>query len=178
MRHTLYLLRHAKSSWDDTELTDRDRPLAARGHRAAPLIGTYMRKMGYHPARIVCSDAQRARDTLDLVMPMLTAPGAARPPVEIAPILYDGDATDLLTLVKRQNEEILSLMLIGHNPTLEDAAGQLIGDDPGPFACALREKYPTAGLSVFSLSGSWADMAPHTVSLSDFAVPRALEADS
>jgi phosphohistidine phosphatase len=85
---TLYLLRHAKSSWGDPELPDHDRPLAPRGERAAALIGEHLRSAGIAPALVLCSSAVRARETLDRVAPE----GELR----IEPELYGAEEHDLL----------------------------------------------------------------------------------
>ena len=68
---TLYLLRHAKSSWDDPELADHDRPLAPRGLRNIAALAAHVRAKGISPSLILCSSAQRARETLAGVLPAL-----------------------------------------------------------------------------------------------------------
>ena len=65
---TIFLLRHAKSSWDDDSLSDHDRPLSERGRAAAPRMGAYMRGAGYLPDLVLCSTSMRTRQTLDAVI--------------------------------------------------------------------------------------------------------------
>jgi phosphohistidine phosphatase len=102
---TLYLLRHAKSSWGDPELPDHDRPLAPRGERAAALIGEHLRSAGIAPALVLCSSAVRARETLDRVAPE----GELR----IEPELYGAEEHDLLERVRllpsREGEALADL---------------------------------------------------------------------
>ena len=110
----LLLLRHAKSSWDDPALADYDRPLAARGRKAAKLIGAYLRREQIRISLVLRSSARRARETLDLV--------AASGDIQIEPELYGASADQLLERLRRVPDEVDAVMLIGHNPAIQDLA--------------------------------------------------------
>src|SRR5262245_5412800 len=120
----LYLLRHAKSSWDDESLADHDRPLSARGRRAADAIGTYLREHGIEPELILCSSSTRTRETLARI-------GLDG---EIERDLYGASASELLARVSELPPSLGSVMLIGHNPGMHDLALGLTGEP--------ADKYP------------------------------------
>jgi phosphohistidine phosphatase len=120
---TLYLLRHAKSDWDDPALADIDRPLAPRGRKAARAMARYLKNSGIRPELILCSPARRARQTLEL----LTEAWPVFPNVSFAPWLYAASASKLLAKLRELPHEAASVMLIGHNPGLEDLATTLAG---------------------------------------------------
>jgi phosphohistidine phosphatase len=135
----LYLLRHAKSSWKDASLSDRDRPLAARGRRAAMAMGQHLDKAGIDPELVLCSPARRARETLERICDSLR--GAE---VQIEPELYGSDAAQLLGRLRRVPEAVGSVLLVGHNPALQDLALDLAL--PGSARSEVAEKYPTGAL--------------------------------
>ncbi len=146
---TLYLLRHAKSSWDDPALDDFDRPLAPRGRAAAPRIGAFMRAAGWLPDVVLCSAARRARETWALVADALDA--------EIETIhtgeLFHGSPFRLLTVLRRAPDSAASIALVGHSPGIENLAARLSG--PGSDVAGLDllcGKFPTAALAVIELN--------------------------
>src|SRR5271154_5359778 len=109
---TVYLLRHAKSSWDDTSLPDFERPLNKRGEKSAPVVGEEMKKRGVKPDLVICSPAKRTKQTAKLALKEAKIDSE---------ILYDERvylATDsqLLSLLKELNDKVRSVLLIGHNP--------------------------------------------------------------
>lgn len=140
--HTLILLRHSKSDWSGNE-ADTERPLAERGRRQAPQAGQWL---ATHVARIdmaVVSTAKRARATWELVSAELVDPPETR---------YDNDpyaasVGELLDIVRRLDEELDTVALVGHNPELEDLAETLTGD---------WTALPTSALAVIELDGPWA----------------------
>ena len=143
MAHTLILLRHAKSDWSGLE-SDVDRPLARRGLRQAPGTGKWL---AAHVDRIdlaVVSTAVRARTTWDLVAAEL---GVA-PPARLEDDAYAASSDELLAIVRRLDEQLGTVVLVGHNPGLEDLAGDLTGEDV---------HLPTSALAVIDLDGAWAD---------------------
>jgi phosphohistidine phosphatase len=158
----LLLLRHAKSSWDDPSLADHDRPLAPRGRRAAKRIGEYLRDEQVEIALVLCSSAARAQETLERVRP----PGEVR----IEPSLYGAGAHQLLERVRRVPDEAGSVMLIGHNPAMEDLA-VLLTD----AAALTGEKFPTGALATLTFTGSWRQLGPGTAELESFVRPRELD---
>jgi phosphohistidine phosphatase len=169
---TLLLLRHAKSSWSDPGLADRDRPLADRGRRAAELIGRYMQDHGIRPALVLCSPARRAQDTLAIVWPLLGADVEVR--VENG--IYSADADDVLGRLQSVPSSIASVMVVGHNPTLHDLAIALAADGDHDALSQLRVKFPTGALAALDLGGAeWAELGPGDAYLSSLVLPRQLE---
>jgi phosphohistidine phosphatase len=163
----LYLLRHAKSSWKDTSLPDHDRPLAGRGRRAAKAMARHLRGRGIEPDLVLCSSAQRARETLERIEPAL---GGAD--VRVEDDLYGAGAPDLLARLRSVPEGVESVMLIGHNPALQDLALDLAR--PSSTADELAAKYPTAALATLELS-SWHELGHGAAALTALVRPRDLE---
>jgi len=167
----LYLLRHAKSSWDDPAVRDHDRPLAPRGRRAAARVAAYLRDVGIRPAIVLCSSARRAVETLE---PILQAfDGGLDVRTERA--LYGADAGELLARVRRVPADTVSVLVVGHNPGLQDLTLALAGDgDPGALAQA-RAKFPTGALATLDVGGErWDLLAPGAAFLARLVVPRSL----
>jgi phosphohistidine phosphatase len=170
----LMLLRHAKSSWKEPQIADRERPLAERGRVAAPLIGRYASEHGLVPERILYSPASRARETCELFAAALDHPVAADAVEE----LYDfGDGRALLDVARRRGGNAGSLMLVGHNPSLENLARMLaVSGDPDMLA-DLQLKFPTAALAVIDCRAkAWPELRPGCGTLAAFIKPRALHA--
>ncbi|MBZ9741282.1 MULTISPECIES: SixA phosphatase family protein [unclassified Mesorhizobium] len=148
----LLLLRHAKSSWDDPDLDDFDRPLAERGLKAARLIGRELAARDWLPDLALVSPALRTRDTWRLVAAELPV----HPRVAFADALYEASAADILSQIRKADPSGECLVVVGHNPGLENLARQLVG--PGSEAKArkrLEEKFPTAALARFVLEDDW-----------------------
>jgi phosphohistidine phosphatase len=154
----LYLLRHAKSSWKQTELADRDRPLAGRGRRAAKAIRRHLREQAIDPDLVLCSPARRTRETLERIEPSL-----GRGAVKVEPELYGASADELLERLRAVPDDVESVLLIGHNPGIADLTHHLCGFD---------EKFPTAALATLELP-AWPTL--DRAELVDFTRPRDLE---
>ena len=176
---TLVLFRHAKSAWPD--VPDHDRPLASRGIQAAPVIGRWLRKAGLLPGQVLCSTARRARQTWQFAQAGL----AATPPVTFDARIYEGTAMDLLTVIREVPPATGTLLLIGHNPAIEDLALLLAtapggAAGPGPAGAAprdlerMRSKFPTAAIAVLEFPGTWPGLAPGEARLTAFVAPRDL----
>jgi phosphohistidine phosphatase len=164
----LYLLRHAKSSWDDPSLADHDRPLAPRGRRAAKRMAGHLRDAGIAPDLVLCSPARRARDTLKRISSAL--PKATE--VQIEDGLYGAGHEELLDRLRKLPDDVSSVMLVGHNPGLEDLAMALVA--PGSHD-RLQEKFPTGALATLSIPGeSWMALEEGGAELVDFVIPKAL----
>jgi phosphohistidine phosphatase len=164
----LYLLRHAKSSWKDPGVDDHERPLARRGRRAAKAIARYVRERGIEPELVLCSTARRACQTLERIEPALGTPA-----VQIEPGLYQASARTLLERLRSVPDGVGSVMLIGHNPGVQ----QLVLDlaRPAPGRRGLELKYPTAGLATLTFRGpAWRALDPGSAELVDFVAPRDL----
>ena len=163
----LWLLRHAKSSWDDTDLPDDERPLAPRGQLAADRMRAYLAAEGIAPELVLCSSAQRARETLARVLPGL----GKEMQVLIESSLYTFDSEVLLERLTRVPNDVASVMLVGHNPAMEELAVRIA--DRGDRLNTLREKYPTAGFAEIAFPvGSWETIADRPGELVRFVVPR------
>jgi phosphohistidine phosphatase len=160
----LYLLRHAKSSWDHPGLSDHDRPLAKRGRRATKALRPYLQKHAIAPELVLCSTARRARETLERIEPALGAPAVRREPA-----LYAASAEALLDRLRDVPDAVASVMLVGHSPGIEELADTLTG-------CPVGSTFPTAALATLELlCASWGDTGPGTARLIDFVRPRDLE---
>ena len=171
MPHLIHLLRHAKSSWDDPELPDHERPLAGRGRKAVALLRDHCRESGIAPDLVLCSSAVRALQTLEGVREGL--PGEVR--VETGAGLYGASAGTLLERFRVLPEKVGSAMLVGHNPGIEDFAAALAGDgEPGALA-SIASKYPTGGLATLAFEGTWQSLGSGGATLRAFVVPRRLE---
>ncbi len=168
---TLYIMRHAKSAWDDPHLTDFDRPLAPRGRRAAPRIAEFMREHSHVPDLVLCSAACRARHTWERMAPVL----GKDIPLLLEVGLYMAGAEDWLVRLRRVEENVSSVLAIGHNPGLQRLAVAMSGDGNRDLLGAMRSKYPTAALAVLEFENvCWQDLRTGGANLLRFVVPRAL----
>jgi phosphohistidine phosphatase len=167
---TLHLLRHAKSSWDDATIGDHDRPLAPRGARAARQIADHLSSASVHPALVLCSSARRTVETLDALRSVISETAV----VSIEPELYGADASEILELLRTVDPQIREVLVIGHNPGLQDLAIDLAGDEDGAAVDALRTKFPTGALATFDVSVDWAHLGPGHAHLTHFVTPRHL----
>ncbi len=170
---TVYLLRHAKSSWSEPRLSDHDRPLAARGLAAAPRMGEHLSRLRPGPGLVLCSSSVRTRQTWELVAAQLDEP----PPTSFRRECYHASADDLLRLLQSTDDSIDAVLLIGHNPGLADLAESLAGRGPALELGRLRLKFPTAALACFRFdTPTWRALTPGAGELSCFVRPRDLTA--
>ncbi len=135
---TLYILRHAKSNWDDVTLSDFDRPLNTRGLKAAPFMGTIMKEREFVPDRIISSPATRARETAELVR----STAGIDDEIDYDKRIYDAPVGSLLSVIAEIDERIKSALIVGHNPGLEGLIYHLTGE---------VSPMPTAALAVIEL---------------------------
>lgn len=168
MARTLYLLRHAKSSWDDPSLLDHERPLAPRGRRACELVAAHLVREHVAPALALCSSATRARETLERIG--LGPRSGTRILVEDG--LYGATATDLLARLRRIDDEIATVLLVGHDPAIQDLAVRLASS--GERRDDLARKFPTAALATLVCNGGWSALGPATAELAAFVTPKEL----
>ena len=168
---TLTLLRHAKSGWDDPVARDFDRPLNAKGKRAAAMVGRHMRSLGLAFDHAIASPAVRVSETLEQI-----ESGYGR---TIAPNLdrrvYLASAATLLDVVHEFPAEVESALLVGHNPGLEDLVLMLVADGADPLRDAVEDKYPTGSIAELQFEGDWASIATGTARLTRFIRPRDLD---
>lgn len=166
----LFVLRHAKSSWEDPGLDDCDRPLAPRGRKAVAVLADHIREHGIRPAQVLCSSARRTRETLDGI-----APGGE---VLIEPDLYSASVSDVLERLKTVPEDADSVMVIGHNPAMQMLVLRLAGanhvthDDPNLET--VRRKFSTGALATLSFDCGWHDLGPGQAKLTALVRPKDL----
>jgi phosphohistidine phosphatase len=165
-RRTLYLLRHAKSSWDEPALPDFERPLAPRGRRDARLMAKHLRRLETAPELVLCSSAVRTRETLELLRPDLSDDY-----VQLEDQLYGASSETLLHRLRAVPDEIGSVLLIGHNPGLQELALELARN--GREREQLEAKFPTAALATLVVP-SWSGLNPGSADLLAFVRPKQL----
>lgn len=168
----LTLLRHAKSSWDDPVQRDFDRPLNQKGLRAARTVGEHLRREGMRFDHVVASPAVRVIETLDGVWDGF---GQTLKPLWERRI-YLASCMTLLDVVHDTPESAGSLLLVGHNPGLEDLVLMLTPDGGDDLRESLEEKFPTASVAVLEFEGGWREMAQGGTRLTSFVRPRDLDA--
>jgi phosphohistidine phosphatase len=171
---SLYLMRHAKSDWQDPRLDDFDRPLSARGARAAPRMGRYLRENLETPDHILCSTAKRAALTWQLTIEAFEVDI----PVTWSDDLYLATPVELTKAVNTLAPPAANVvLLIGHNPGLERLAVILAGSGSRPDALGhLKAKFPTAAVAVFECDVlAWTDLRPGRGRLTGFIRPKDLD---
>ena len=164
------MLRHAKSSWDEPDLPDRLRPLAPRGARAVAALAGHLRATAVAPGLVLCSPAQRAVQTWEGVAPGIP-PGT---PVEFDESIYHADSDDLLARLQDVRSRIESVLLVGHNPGLQDLAVDLVGSGDTGLRERIATKLPTGALVTLDVPSDWHDLTWEAATLVDFVVPREL----
>jgi phosphohistidine phosphatase len=166
----LMLLRHAKSSVADAGEPDVERPLNDRGRNAASAMANYMAAHKMNPELVLCSPARRARETNDIVIGKLRP----APVIHIEPEIYDfGDGAVLLNFLRHKAGTARSVLLVGHNPSIANLAGKLVGHGDATLRANLAEKFPTAALAVINFDlMSWAELEKGTGSLVRFVRPK------
>lgn len=169
----LLLLRHAKSDWSG-KVGDHERTLSSRGKRTAPKVGAYMRAKGYVPALVLCSTAERAKETLALAQPDF----AKAPQVQYDRALYLAEWPQLLKAI-RAAPPLSPLLLVGHNPGLEQLAIALALQSQNSLERTrlqkLAHKFPTAALAVLDFDiADWVDVKPGLGHLVDYLRPKDL----
>jgi phosphohistidine phosphatase len=159
---TLHLLRHAKSDWSEPAVADRDRPLNRRGKRARTIVAKHV--AGWNVELVVCSTARRARQT---AKPVVTVLGCR---VRYDEALSAAVPARLLEVVRTLSDRDETVMLVGHNPSLEELTAMLCGQSPN---------YPTAALGTIDLSiERWDEVSPECGTLAAFVTATQLEATS
>jgi phosphohistidine phosphatase len=169
---TLWLLRHAKAA-RGSGVADFDRPLEPRGRDAARRIGRHLAESGAHPDLVLCSSAQRTRETLDGVAEAFDEPWVVLEERE----LYLASEGELLRRLQAVPEDARSVLMVGHNPGVAELAGILATSGPAEDLAQLRRKYPTGALVELRLhAGPWRQL-PRGCELVQFVTPKSLGAD-
>jgi phosphohistidine phosphatase len=167
----LFILRHAKSSWDNPGLEDHERPLASRGQRACAVIAEYLRTNAIKPQLVLCSSARRTRETLEGVAP------TGEHVIERE--LYSASAEELLDRLRRLPDDLGSVMVIGHNPTVQMLVLRLARRDGDATArSAVERKFPTGALATLTFDCRWSELAAGSAHLAEFLTPKGLNATS
>ena len=165
MPRTLYLLRHAKSSWKDASLRDFDRPLKSRGREAAKQIGKRLASEKPQPVLVVCSPAARTRETAEIVLKHSNL----KADVHFAQRIYEASLRDLLHVVSDIPDDKEVVMMIGHNPGFEELVSFLSGE---------YRRMPTCALAKIRLDvGTWKGIKAGEGMLAWFITPKELAED-
>jgi phosphohistidine phosphatase len=168
---TLAILRHAKSSWDDSRLDDHERPLAKRGAKEAPKVGLYIAEHDLKPDLVLCSDAVRTRATLALIMAEWDGPP---PRTSFEEELYLAPPDELLARLHKVGPGVHTVLLIGHNPGVHALALELTGSGDRKLIGSLAKGFPTATLAVLTFEvDAWSGVAAGMGRLRHFVSPRA-----
>lgn len=162
MAKTLYLVRHAKSSWSDINVSDFDRPLNKRGLHDAPMMGKRLKHRNVKPDIILCSPAKRTRQTVEFVLQEI---GGSIDSVQFDENIYEASTGTLLSLIKALPDACTSAMLIGHNPSMHELAHRLSDVNIG--------RMPTCAIATIDLAiDRWREIDACTKRLVDFDCPK------
>lgn len=174
MPKTLTLLRHAKSSWDDFNLQDFDRPLAPRGIKAAPLIGKYLFEQSLMPDLVLCSPAKRTRETLARSLPRLPKETEIR----FDKMIYSaGMGGSVIELVKTVSDDFDHILIVGHNPTMQELALSLPAWEEGQHKIhdKICRKFSTCAVASLEFDfENWEALAFGKARLTHFITPKIL----
>jgi len=167
----LTVLRHAKSSWDDSRLDDFDRPLNDRGWKAAHRMGGEFRQRGLRFDLVLASPAARVRETIDGLREKFELDVEIR----FEPEVYAASEERLLQVVRAISEDAQRVLLVGHNPGLEQLVAGLTRDDD-PTRDRVSEKFPTAACAQIELPADrWTDVEPGTGKIVALILPKELD---
>ncbi len=173
----LLLLRHAKSSWDERELPDHERPLNPRGRRAASAMRDAMERLGLAPDLVLVSSSVRTLQTLEALEPW-----SDTPLVDRMESLYNAPASTLLDTLRDVKETVRSVLVVAHNPGIHELAMTLIGAHAMRAAGAdlrrLADGYPSGALTEFTVPGPWHTITEGSARLVRFLCPRDLPGDA
>lgn len=173
MTLTLTLLRHAKSSWDDAIPRDFDRPLNKRGEKAACVVGMWAKREGLSFDHVVASPAVRVIDTID----HFVRGSGMRIDANWDRRIYLASSATLMDVLRDLPETAKDVLMIGHNPGMEDLVFDIVPDDgSSPLRDSVYEKYPTGAIARMELDiDRWADIDRKSGRLTHFIRPRDLD---
>lgn len=169
----LGLFRHAKSDWHDARARDFDRPLNTRGRKGAAVMGRHIRKYGQKWDRILASPAVRSAETIDIA----GKDGGRDFPVNWDRRIYLASSATLIDLLREVDDTANAVLMVGHNPGLEDVIFDLVPANPSdPLRQIVERKFPTAAFAVLEIpTDSWADIQEGTARLIHLTCPRDLD---
>ncbi|WP_170362246.1 SixA phosphatase family protein [Ruegeria arenilitoris] len=163
MSRTLILTRHAKSSWNDLNLADHDRPLNKRGRKSAPAIAGWLRANGWLPGEVLSSTSTRTRETWDRM-------GLQADKITFHRALYHAESEDILTELSGATEP--TVLMLGHNPGIGVFASRIVREAPDH---ARFHDYPTCATTVIRFEiDDWAHVRWHSGTVQGFVIPREL----
>jgi phosphohistidine phosphatase len=163
-RHTLLLMRHAKSEYPQG-VADHDRPLAPRGVREAGLAGDWLRANVPAIDAVLCSTATRARQTLERT--------GVDAPVRYSERLYGATPGTVIEEINQAGEDVGTLLVVGHEPTTSSLALILADGDSEPAVVErISAKFPTSAIAVLAVPGAWKELEPGGATLTGFEIPR------
>ncbi|MGL5448333.1 MAG: SixA phosphatase family protein [Rhabdaerophilum sp.] len=170
MPRRLILMRHAKSAWPEG-VADFDRPLAPRGETAAPLMGRWLGEQDFQPEIALVSAALRTRATWAEIAPSLIGT-----PALFEPKIYNARVSNLLDILRIQPASVNAILMVGHNPGIQELAYGLADPDCSDLEALRRlaRKYPTAGVAVLESETSFAEAGSRSMRLVTFMTPRFL----
>ncbi|MEM7687202.1 MAG: histidine phosphatase family protein [Pseudomonadota bacterium] len=167
----LILLRHAKSSWKDAQLSDHDRPLNKRGQQASPVIASWLMELEHAPDHVFCSTSVRTRETYAMMQDVMTALPAA----EYSAELYHAAPDTMLDLIRTAPKDAECVMLVGHQPGL-GAMTRVLSRERATRRCERAfQHFPTAAAAVLEFDvEDWGQVDYAMAKFVDFAMPREL----
>lgn len=164
----LIVLRHGKAAYPP--VADHERPLAQRGNTEAPAAGQWLVEHDFYPDLIITSDAVRTRQTTTWVLSEL---GDKAPTPYLDSRLYMAPVTRVLSVINEVEEQVRTLMLVGHMPWVQELGMRLASSESNEEAVLnMAERYPTLGMMVFDVPGEWANLDGRDANMTHFVVPR------
>ena len=157
----IFLLRHAKSSWDNSNLSDFERPLANRGIRDAKKLCNFLKENEFRLDRVLCSNATRAKETFDLIADGFNFKINK---ATYSDELYFGDTTNIINNLKKLDESFKNILIVGHNPMLHSLVESLINEKIARFT--------TCNLAIMLYEGDWIELNSHECSLKSLIKPK------
>lgn len=162
MSKTLYLVRHAKSSWSDPSLSDRDRPLNKRGRRSAPDMGSRLAARGHRPDLIISSPAKRALMTAKIIAKKLDY---AKSDIWTDESMYFSGVDGMVKMLERVDDCYQKVMIVGHNPAMTSLMNRLSGKDV--------YNMPTCAIAIIGYDmASWSDLRSERGNLIEYDFPK------
>lgn len=166
---TILFLRHAKSDWNNPGLADFDRPLAKRGMKDAPRMGSVLIRYGCMPDLVVSSPSLRTRQTVELSL----LENGYQGEILWERSLYGGSVFDYLALIQSLPESVESPLLVGHNPGMEETISSLIVPRTHSLAEGSHLRVPTAGLAMLDTDIThWSELKAGSCVLRWFLIPK------
>ena len=167
---TIFLLRHAKSSWDNSQLEDFDRPLSTRGEKSSIKIGKYIKNKNIIPDIVYCSSAKRAKKTWELINKVIKKKNN----IFFKKDLYMADSETFMSTIKKTKNSNKSIMIVSHNPGIESFCLELSKEN-NEYINDIKTKYPTGSLAILKVNlKKWSEIRYESGIIYEFIKPRKL----